>query len=492
MTRYVCAASALSYPVDSFESPSIHDLDLPLGSFAMDSSLLESSSSDAQHIGAADSTGEQVDSAVKTSASMGATSGGLGQAASAIRGLLMTAAVASAAISSTRVRPAPIAGDRPIPRQALRFATAYRASLTRSLECSGKIKETNTTRVTADYGGEVVAILVEPGQRVEKDTVLVQLHDRAAERAVVEAQRGVRAAAASKERLQLDIDQQKTDLSVSITQAQLNYDEACKAAETDEALYKRGFRSEERYRNTLQRRQRTWDLFEALIQRSTTNSRANALSLQEKEVHLARAHERLADCQQHVNGLTIRATANGVLQPLTSPALTIGQNLSPGAAVANIVQESDRLEAVCDVSGEDSRHVLVDQRAHVRGPGIELSGRVTEVALSDGSGQLTIDLTQGTAGESCTTLWPGTPVTATIRLASRAEVLQVATPDGVQPNTSSNLFCVVEPGRAVRIPVKFGHEGEGSIEIIEGLSAGDEVIVSNSSPWSDRFALNFE
>jgi HlyD family secretion protein len=61
------------------------------------------------------------------------------------------------------------------------------------------------------------------------------------------------------------------------------------------------------------------------------------------------------------------------------------------------------------------------------------------------------------------------------------------------PSTATRLFKLVDEGAAaVRLPVRLGRSSVDTIEVTEGLGAGDQVIVSDMSQWDshDRVRLN--
>jgi len=54
----------------------------------------------------------------------------------------------------------------------------------------------------------------------------------------------------------------------------------------------------------------------------------------------------------------------------------------------------------------------------------------------------------------------------------------------VQAETNLALFKVLDRGRAaVRVPVKVGSCSVSTVEVLEGLQAGDKVILSDMSQW---------
>ena len=62
-----------------------------------------------------------------------------------------------------------------------------------------------------------------------------------------------------------------------------------------------------------------------------------------------------------------------------------------------------------------------------------------------------------------------------------------------QPESLVSLFKVNPGGReATRVQVKLGRSSVGSIEIIQGLQLGDQIILSDMSQWDsfERVRLN--
>jgi len=56
----------------------------------------------------------------------------------------------------------------------------------------------------------------------------------------------------------------------------------------------------------------------------------------------------------------------------------------------------------------------------------------------------------------------------------------------VQAETNLAVFKVLDGGRAaVRVPVKVGSSSVSTIEVLEGLQAGDKVILSDMSQWEN-------
>ncbi|PYJ01395.1 MAG: RND transporter, partial [Verrucomicrobia bacterium] len=62
-----------------------------------------------------------------------------------------------------------------------------------------------------------------------------------------------------------------------------------------------------------------------------------------------------------------------------------------------------------------------------------------------------------------------------------------------QADSTISLFKVIEGGReAIRVPVKLGRSSVSTIEVLQGLQVGDQVILSDMSAWvgHERVKLN--
>ena len=83
---------------------------------------------------------------------------------------------------------------------------------------------------------------------------------------------------------------------------------------------------------------------------------------------------------------------------------------------------------------------------------------------------------------------PDLSVDGTIELERLENVLYVGRPVQGQPDTTVGIFKVVDGGKeAVRVPVKLGRTSVSTIEIVEGLQVGDQVILSDMSQY-DAYA----
>ncbi|HET8546783.1 MAG TPA: RND transporter, partial [Bryobacteraceae bacterium] len=71
-----------------------------------------------------------------------------------------------------------------------------------------------------------------------------------------------------------------------------------------------------------------------------------------------------------------------------------------------------------------------------------------------------------------------------VELERLSDVLNVQRPVYGQPNSMVSLFKLTPGTReATRVQVKLGRTSVNTVEILEGLKVGDEVILSDMSQW---------
>jgi len=155
------------------------------------------------------------------------------------------------------------------------------------------------------------------------------------------------------------------------------------------------------------------------------------------------------------------------------------------------VSDLSRVQVLLDVSPEQARELSLGQAALLPAQG--LAGRVTRIALqaSPGSRLLEVELTfagkavgSGIAGDSTPAAEapiPGTLVTARVEIGRRASALLVPQ-DAVQGGA---MWTVGTDGCAHRRDVTLGLTGDGQVEVLSGLQAGERVVVAGASLLSD-------
>jgi multidrug efflux pump subunit AcrA (membrane-fusion protein) len=88
---------------------------------------------------------------------------------------------------------------------------------------------------------------------------------------------------------------------------------------------------------------------------------------------------------------------------------------------------------------------------------------------------------------------PELSVDGTIELEHLSDVLAVGRPVSGQPDSTIGLFKLDPDGKgATRVNVKLGRSSVNTIEVVDGLKAGEQVILSDMTQWDSqpRIRLN--
>ena len=111
-----------------------------------------------------------------------------------------------------------------------------------------------------------------------------------------------------------------------------------------------------------------------------------------------------------------------------------------------------------------------------------IPGHVTRINPAVENGTVTVDVALD--GPLPKGARPDMSVDGTIQLERLADVLNVGRPVQGQANSRVGLFKVVDNGRAaVRVPVQLGRESVNAVEVLNGLQAGDQIILSDMADW---------
>ena len=81
----------------------------------------------------------------------------------------------------------------------------------------------------------------------------------------------------------------------------------------------------------------------------------------------------------------------------------------------------------------------------------------------------------------------------TVELERLEDVLYVGRPTQGQSNSLVGLFKLqTDSDEADRVQVRLGRTSVNTVEIVEGLEEGDQVVLSDTSAWDafDRIRLN--
>lgn len=365
-----------------------------------------------------------------------------------------------------------------VERGTIWFDTVQRGSMLRAVRGPGTLVPEQIRWVSSLTQGRVERILVEPGDTVGSQTVLVELSNPDQQLRALSAEQQLAAAEAQLVNLRSTLQSQLLSQEGTVAQTRSDFREAERQAAAAVDLAAKGLISQ----YEVAQRQ---DAAEALKKRLAIEeqrlelqrgSMAEQISAQESQVR--RLKEVVAFERVMLASMRVRAGAAGILRDLP---LEEGQWVTPGQRLARVVGPS-RLKAELRIPETQAADVVVGQTALIDTRTDTIMGRVMRIDPAAESGTVTVDV--ALEGELPRGARPDLSVDGTIEIERLDNVLYVGRPAYGQSHSIVGLFKV-EPGgnSAVRVNVRLGRSSVNLIEIEEGLSEGDVVILSDMSRW---------
>jgi HlyD family secretion protein len=329
--------------------------------------------------------------------------------------------------------------------------------------------------------------LVLAGSPVKPDTVLLELSNPELELAALDTQFQLKAAEATYTDLKVKLESQRLDQQAATARVEAEYHQARLKADRDELLAKRGLTPDitlQLSKVTAQELANRYQLEKQRLDISSESIEAQ-LAAQQVKVEQARALYQLKRSQ--VEALRVRAGTEGILQQLP---VQVGERVTPGKNLAR-VSEPQHLKAEVKVAETQARDVQIGQPAMIDTRNGIIPGRVMRIDPASQNGTVAVDVKlEGPLPKGAR---PDLTVDGTIELERLDDVLYVGRPAFGQEMSTVTLFKLTEAGQsAVRVQVKLGRSSVNTIEILEGLTVGDQVILSDMSTWDayDRVRLN--
>jgi HlyD family secretion protein len=364
-------------------------------------------------------------------------------------------------------------------RRAVVTGLVQQGEMLRRVRGPGNLVARDIRWLTARTPGRVDRVYIEAGESVTPDTVLLSLANPEIEQQVREALLDLKAAEAEHQALLARLQDEQLSQEASIVEieadrkhAQFRYD-AEASLEGTSAVSLLDLQESRLLADQLQMRK------EVESSRLEALPRLHDAQISASAARLELLRERLALQQELEASLQIRAGIDGVVQDLP---VEQGQRLTVGAVLARVANPLD-LKAELRISEIMAREVAVHQIVSVDTRHGVVEGRVTRIDPAVENGTVTVDVSFTTALPESARM--AQSVDAVIEIERLTDVVYIERPSGVQSTSSSSLFVVsLGSDTAERRSVRLGRGSVNQIEIVEGLVIGDEVILSDTSNYT--------
>jgi HlyD family secretion protein len=391
-------------------------------------------------------------------------------------GALVVIAVIAISVLVSRLEPAAPS----VPLSSVWIAEVNEGEMLRQVRGPGELVPREIRWVPAQIGGRVERIVVRPGAPVEPDTILVEMSNTDLLQQVEEARLALAAAQAELTDTEIRLKREELDQRAAVGIAHAEHESALLQAEAEKELTEEGILPALQYRRSellAEQNQLRLEIEEERLSQFSLLMEAQLASQQARVDQAQVLYERRL---AQVESLKVRAGLAGVLQEL---GVEEGERIEMGANIARVARP-DELQAELRIPETQARDVLIGQHVDVDTRNGIVKGRVMRIDPAAQSGTVQVDVEL--IGKLPRGARPSLSVDGTIEIERVERTVYTGRPAYGQADTTIGLFKIEEDGEhAVRVPVRLGRTSVNEVEILQGLTVGDRVILSDTSSWDD-------
>ena len=389
--------------------------------------------------------------------------------------------VGGISLGVSKLKPAAPTVDRAV----VWIDTVKRGSMLRQVRGSGTLVPEDIRWIPAQTQGRVERIILRPGAQVGADTVILVLSNPELEQSVRAAELDYRSAQAAFTNRKAELESSLLSQESNVANIESQSKQADLELQANETLFKENLIS---LITLQQKRGAASDLKNRLAveQKRLTITRdglTSQLAPQEADVNSKKAQWELR--RQQLEDLKVKAGMKGILQVVP---VEVGQQVGPGTNLARVADPTD-LKAELRIAETQTKDIRIGQYAEVDTRNGIVKGHVSRIDPAANGGTVGVDVIMD--GDLPSGARPDLSVDGTIQLEKLENIIYVGRPAFGQENSTVTIFKVQPSGEAVATKVKLGRASVNTIEVIEGLNPGDQVILSDMSQFDafDRVQL---
>jgi len=381
---------------------------------------------------------------------------------------------------------APRADSMSVARERLAIGAAQSGNFDDFLPLRGRVTPLVTVYLDAVEGGRVDQKLVEDGAHVTQGQMLAVLSNAELQLSTLEKQAEVEQQLNNMRSQELALTQTRNANLRDLNQAETDLAKMRRQYELQKPLADKGFVSTKTFNDTrddLQYQQQRLQILKQSIKQTET---LQTSQLQQLRVASTSLNSSMGIARSNLGQLSIRAPVTGELSGFD---IQLGQSLQQGERIGQIDSTGgNKLQADVDEYYLGRVHVGQTATADVDGKTYRL--KVAKVYPQVRNGQFQIDLTFD--GPSPASIQRGQTVQTKLTLGDSSKAVLI--PNGAFFNDTGGswVFVVDKSGNgATRRQVQLGRRNTDFIEVVSGLSPGEQVITSSYSGLTDKARLSF-
>lgn len=352
-----------------------------------------------------------------------------------------------------------------------------------NVRATGVLKPLNIRWVSAQVSGRIEHVFVKAGAKVEQGDVLVQLSNPEIKRELEKVRWELKANKAESNAAYVTLESQLLDIENLVVAAEYNYLSAKLKLDAESALMKQGNATVsaldyQKSQLTVKQQKQFW-----LAQQQKVTKMQLTMSAT-KTAQLARLGLMENNYQrvlEQVNSLTVKASTSGVIQQVS---LELGERTQIGSSVALIADQAS-LFAELQVQEVRVKDINIGQLVSIDTRTSQILGEVSRIdpAVKAGMVQVDVHIIDQLPAEAR----PELTVDGFIEISNIEDALFVRRPVYAPRHSQVGVYKITPNQRfANKKQVMLGQSSVNNIQVLSGLSVGDEIIISDTSAWQEH------
>ncbi|MBS0557161.1 MAG: efflux RND transporter periplasmic adaptor subunit [Proteobacteria bacterium] len=365
---------------------------------------------------------------------------------------------------------------RSVSASRLQIATVERGPFVRDIAAEGSVVAAVSPTLYASAPGAVV-LQVHAGDAVKKDQVVAVIDSPELKNKLAQEQSNADAMNVDYKRAQIDSRKQRLELQKNLDNAGIDAKSAQTDLERNEKAFAQGAIAQMQVAHAQDALDKARIALKHAQEDMGLDNDSLTFNVQSKKLAYERQVLIVKDLQRQVDDLNVRSPVNGqVGQLFVAPSATVAKD----AKLLSVVDLS-ALEVEVKVPESFARDLAIGMTAQISGNGNQWHGVVGAISPEVVNGEVAARVRfDGAKPEH---LRQNQRLSVRILLDKRDDTLTVARGSFVDESGGRYAY-VVRDGIAVKTPVTLGPSSIDKVEVLQGLKAGDKVVISGTDNFN--------
>ena len=367
--------------------------------------------------------------------------------------------------------------------EMLLTSTVEKGELAVTVRGIGVLAPKDVRWLSTNVYGKVERIFAKAGALVQQGDMIMQLSNPQLVQSLEETQWELDELNAQTQALKVSLESQVLDQEASVINEKLNYERSLLTLTAQNTLLEQGINAVSQIDHqaikieVAQNKQR-WELEIKRLAKQKENVSAQLLA---NDAKVKRMQKTLERAQQQVDSLNVRASIDAIVQEMP---MELGQQVIVGTNLARLAKR-DEFIAELRIPEIQIQDVVIGQKVILDTRNSQVEGIVRRIdpSVNNGAVQVDVDILGATPKEAR----PELTVEGVIEIVRIPNALYVKRPMFAKSYGDSVVYLLNEGGSgANKQAVTFGKASAHYIEIKQGLSLGQEIIISDVSAWESH------